>query len=95
MDSNETNSPLQSNPYGIPAKYKIREVVGEGCFGKVVRCLDKETKQTVAIKIPKQLDNSSKKEVGNFVYFEDYSLKKFCIIKHAVRKLIVKTIHFT
>ena len=69
MDSNEISSPLQTNPYGIPARYKIREVVGEGCFGKVVRCLDKETKQTVAIKIPKYLDSSSKKEVGNLFLF--------------------------
>ncbi|XP_030277579.1 homeodomain-interacting protein kinase 2-like isoform X2 [Sparus aurata] len=81
MDSNETDSPLQTNPYGIPAKYKIWEVVGEGCFGKVVRCLDKETKETVAIKIPKHLDNSSKKEVAMLKRFRDLNLDKLNIVE--------------
>ena len=35
----------------IAYRYEIREVIGKGSFGQVVKCFDHKTKQPVAIKI--------------------------------------------
>ncbi|KAM8889031.1 homeodomain-interacting protein kinase 2-like isoform 1-T1 [Synchiropus picturatus] len=35
----------------LPAKYKILKVIGEGGYGMVVKCLDKGSKEVVAIKV--------------------------------------------
>ncbi|XP_028458325.1 homeodomain-interacting protein kinase 1-like isoform X2 [Perca flavescens] len=37
----------------LPRQYEFLQDLGEGGFGKVVKCWNKDTKQTVAVKIPK------------------------------------------
>ncbi|XP_059184464.1 uncharacterized protein LOC131965145 [Centropristis striata] len=39
--------------------FKFFNVVGQGGFGKVIRCLKKDTRQTVAVKIPMSLQRDS------------------------------------
>lgn len=55
----------ESRPSELPSEYKFLKVLGEGVFGKVVKCVNKETREIVAIKMPKSLDNSTENEVGN------------------------------
>uniref|UniRef100_A0A3Q3N8Q3 Protein kinase domain-containing protein n=1 Tax=Labrus bergylta TaxID=56723 RepID=A0A3Q3N8Q3_9LABR len=40
--------------------YKVLKILGQGGFGKVVKCLDLDTNQTVAIKIIQQHHDPSK-----------------------------------
>ncbi|XP_041645623.1 homeodomain-interacting protein kinase 2-like [Cheilinus undulatus] len=40
------------SPHQLPDDYEFLEVVGEGSYGKVLRCFCKDTKSKVAIKIP-------------------------------------------
>lgn len=49
----------------ITERYNLQEILGEGAFGKVVKARDKETNQTVAIKIisKKDLDSHEHKSV--------------------------------
>ncbi|XP_031136281.1 homeodomain-interacting protein kinase 1-like [Sander lucioperca] len=37
----------------LPRQYEFLQDLGEGGFGKVVKCWNKDTKQTVAVEIPK------------------------------------------
>ncbi|XP_059189913.1 homeodomain-interacting protein kinase 2-like [Centropristis striata] len=43
----------------LPTDFKFMKLLGAGTFGKVVRCLKKDTNQTVAVKIPKFLEEDS------------------------------------
>lgn len=40
----------------LTSRYKVRSLMGEGTFGKVVACYDRETKRTVAIKIIRAIE---------------------------------------
>ncbi|CAK6976910.1 homeodomain-interacting protein kinase 1-like isoform X2 [Scomber scombrus] len=48
--------------FGILRKYEYPTVVGEGRFGMVLKCLQKDTKDFVAIKIPKRV-NATRREL--------------------------------
>ncbi|XP_039636167.1 homeodomain-interacting protein kinase 3-like isoform X2 [Perca fluviatilis] len=54
----------------LPRQYEFLQDLGEGGFGKVVKCWNKDTKQTVAVKIPK---------------FSDYDSKEVSILKTLMR----------
>lgn len=56
-------------PYELPSKYKFLKVLGEGVFGTVLKCLDKETSETVAIKFPNCQGQQTWNEVRNFADF--------------------------
>ncbi|XP_059188389.1 uncharacterized protein LOC131971106 [Centropristis striata] len=43
----------------LPTDFKFMKLLGAGSFGKVVRCLKKDTNQTVAVKIPMFLEKDS------------------------------------
>lgn len=64
----------------LPSEYKFLKVLGEGSFGKVVRCLNKETSETVAIKFPKYLDEDTVNEVRNVVDIDVHRCKRYCIV---------------
>ncbi|XP_047426423.1 homeodomain-interacting protein kinase 1-like [Mugil cephalus] len=42
-----------SNHFPIPENYEFLQILGEGGFGKVIKCVKRETNQTVAVKINK------------------------------------------
>ena len=48
--------------------YAIQEFIGEGCFGKVARCINLATQDIVAVKILKDSSHieNVEKEVGFF-----------------------------
>ena len=50
-------------PSELPSEYKFLKFLGEGVFGKVLKCVNQETHEIVAIKMPKSLDNSTENEV--------------------------------
>ena len=85
-----STKPKQSRPRGLPSKYEFVAIVGEGSYAKVVKCLNKETSETVAIKMPKCWTTDNKSEVGNFVDFDVHSWKRYCIVKGAVSALYKK-----
>ena len=60
-------STRDDNPYELPGQYEFLKVLGEGGFGSVLRCLKKDTQETVAIKIPIYTD--VRKEVGHCLMF--------------------------
>jgi len=46
---NEVNNEIIHNPFEL--QYKQIQVIGSGSFGKVVKCVDLETNEKVAVKI--------------------------------------------
>lgn len=44
----------------LPERYLILETLGEGAFGKVVKCYDKTTLRTVAIKTNKWKETTAR-----------------------------------
>ena len=53
--------------FQLPSKYTFLKFLGEGVFAKVVKCLDEETGETVAIKLPRCRSQATMQEVRNFV----------------------------
>ncbi|XP_032374019.1 homeodomain-interacting protein kinase 1-like [Etheostoma spectabile] len=54
------NTPTSISPdsnleelYSLPRKYEVLKLLGQGNFGAVLKCLDQDTKKTVAIKVAK------------------------------------------
>ncbi|XP_030280905.1 homeodomain-interacting protein kinase 2-like isoform X2 [Sparus aurata] len=66
----------------LPSEYKFLKVLGEGSFGKVVRCLNKETNETVAIKFPKYLDEDTMNEIPMLRKITCYNLDEYNIVKY-------------
>ncbi|XP_030267138.1 homeodomain-interacting protein kinase 1-like isoform X1 [Sparus aurata] len=62
--SNESTSSSEMNPVQLPSVYDVQKVLGEGCFGQVLKCWKKDIKQTVAVKIPKFFDEDTVNEVS-------------------------------
>ena len=71
-------------PSELPSEYKFLKVLGEGVFGKVLKCVKRETREIVAIKMPKILDNDTENEVGTFVDFDVNSCKTYFTVKVAL-----------
>ncbi len=63
--------------FQLPEKYRFLSVLGEGGFGHVLKCEDRQTKRKVAVKIPKSKRKNS--EVGLFDYFDVHSCKKILL----------------
>nr|XP_029132494.1 homeodomain-interacting protein kinase 3-like [Labrus bergylta] len=76
--------PSAKNPqnkfYQFPDKYKFLKVVGQGAFGKVLRCLERDTNSLVAIKIP-SFENSCRQEVAMLRWLMRLKLDKHNIVK--------------
>lgn len=53
--------------FQLPSKYTFLKFLGEGAFAKVVKCLDEETDETVAIKLPKRWCKETRQEVRNLI----------------------------
>lgn len=67
MDNSISSSSPEPHPkrwLPIPRSYEFLEILGEGGFGKVVKCVKRGTEQTVAIKIANNYDNL-RQEVGH------------------------------
>ncbi len=58
----------------LPSRYEFLDTLGEGTYGQVLKCWDKNEQRNVAIKIPKLY--ISDKEVGPFVDFNIHNRKK-------------------
>ncbi|KAL7387972.1 hypothetical protein ABVT39_004673 [Epinephelus coioides] len=54
MDENDFSTPSFSglNAIKFPSQYKFVKVLGEGGFGKVVKCWKTDSRQVVAVKVP-------------------------------------------
>ncbi|XP_031696577.1 homeodomain-interacting protein kinase 3-like [Anarrhichthys ocellatus] len=87
MSQNEMNKEFQLKKHDIlcnkSVQYRVLDFIGEGCFGKVAKCINLNTSETVAIKINKELIDHVAEvkmleqlrtldpEVNNLVRFED------------------------
>ncbi|XP_036945387.1 homeodomain-interacting protein kinase 1-like [Acanthopagrus latus] len=68
-------------PYELPSKYKFLKVLGEGVFGTVLKCLDKETSETVAIKFPNCQGQQTWNEIAMLKKIKGLKLDKHNIVK--------------
>lgn len=73
------NKPISISPdsnleelYSLPRRYEVLKLLGQGNFGVVLKCLDQDTKKTVAIKVAKVYTDLNE-EVGHFVGFDLYN----------------------
>lgn len=67
----------------LKLKYTIDEKLGEGTYGVVYRCLNKITKQTIALK-------KLKLEIGEDEGIPSTTIREIAILKKAKHKYIVK-----
>lgn len=65
--SSSPDPSVDNHPYWshLPKKYRFVDILGEGSYGKVLRCQEKDSNRYVAVKIPKQFQNDQ--EVSQFV----------------------------
>nr|XP_033472900.1 homeodomain-interacting protein kinase 1-like [Epinephelus lanceolatus] len=81
-----TDSELNSSPcpsydaFHLPSKYTFLKVLGEGSFGTVLKCWKKDTKETVAVKIPKSSECLNS-EIAMLKKFKRLKLEQHNIIK--------------
>lgn len=76
MGSSSSSSSSLEDTEPLPKKYVVLKCLGEGGFGGVVKCLDLETKEIVAVKTAKYHENLSN-EVRHFVDFAFYSCQSY------------------
>ncbi|XP_030290664.1 homeodomain-interacting protein kinase 1-like isoform X2 [Sparus aurata] len=67
--------------FQLPSKYTFLKFLGEGAFAKVVKCLDEETGETVAIKLPKRWRKETRQEISILKKFKSLNLDKHNIVK--------------
>ncbi|XP_030267146.1 homeodomain-interacting protein kinase 1-like isoform X1 [Sparus aurata] len=79
--SNESTSSSEMNPVQLPSVYDVQKVLGEGCFGQVLKCWKKDIKQTVAVKIPKFFDEDTVNEVSMLRRFKRLKLDQHNIVE--------------
>ena len=48
----------------LPRQYQYMTVLGEGAYGMVMKCVKKDTKDVVAVKIPRRFDHNTSLEVS-------------------------------
>ncbi|XP_067462128.1 homeodomain-interacting protein kinase 2-like [Thunnus thynnus] len=70
------------NPFELPGTYEFMKVLGQGGFGLVLKCLKKDTKDIVAVKIPRH-DHSATdiKEFSMLQNLMHHNLDKCNIVK--------------
>ncbi|KAL7388433.1 hypothetical protein ABVT39_013816 [Epinephelus coioides] len=64
----------------LPSNYELLTFLGRGGFGEVVRCLKKDTREIVAVKIPQRGDNIDG-ELALLTYFQLENLHKQNIVR--------------
>ncbi|XP_036934674.1 homeodomain-interacting protein kinase 1-like [Acanthopagrus latus] len=79
--SKASTSSSEMNPVQLPSRYEVLEVLGEGYFGKVLKCRKKDNKQTVAVKIPKCFENDTVNEVSMLRRFKRLKLHQHNIVE--------------
>ncbi|XP_030282904.1 homeodomain-interacting protein kinase 2-like [Sparus aurata] len=79
--SKASTSPSEMDPVQLPRGYDVLEVLGEGYFGKVLKCWKKDIKQTVAVKIPKCFENDTVNEVSMLRRFKRLKLHQHNIVE--------------
>ncbi|KAL7371170.1 hypothetical protein ABVT39_020898 [Epinephelus coioides] len=80
-DSEFSSSPRPSHDlFHLPSNYTFLKVLGEGGFGTVLKCWKKDTKETVAVKIPKSSE-CLKREIAMLKKFKRLKLDQHNIIK--------------
>lgn len=71
--------------FSCSSGYSVLEFIGEGCYGKVAKCRNLATKQTVAVKILKEdtdMTQDTEKEVDLWSVFDCISMLMFvCLIR--------------
>lgn len=67
------NSSYLSAKYPLPNNYKLVSYLGGGGFGDVLKCIKKDTNETVAVKCSKaQYSTSFNNEVSHFSHYRLY-----------------------
>ncbi|XP_036929526.1 homeodomain-interacting protein kinase 2-like isoform X2 [Acanthopagrus latus] len=66
----------------LPSGFKFLALLGEGCFGKVVKCWHTGSGQTVAVKIPKCAEESTRNEISILRTIKSLNLDKHNIVKY-------------
>ncbi|XP_030283408.1 homeodomain-interacting protein kinase 1-like isoform X1 [Sparus aurata] len=79
--SKASTSSSEMNPVQLPRGYEVLKVLGEGYFGKVLKCWKKDIKQTVAVKIPKCFENDTVNEVSMLRRFKRLKLHRHNIVE--------------
>ncbi|XP_030290887.1 homeodomain-interacting protein kinase 1-like [Sparus aurata] len=67
--------------FRLPSKYTFLKFLGEGAYSKVVQCLDEETGETVAVKLPKRRYQETKKEISMLRKIKGLNLDKHNIVR--------------
>ncbi|XP_030262611.1 homeodomain-interacting protein kinase 1-like isoform X2 [Sparus aurata] len=68
-------------PFELPSKYKFLNVLGGGAFGTVVKCMNKDTSETVAIKFPNCQGQQTWNEISMLKKIKGLKLDKHNIVK--------------
>ncbi|XP_071400332.1 homeodomain-interacting protein kinase 2-like, partial [Centroberyx affinis] len=79
----QTPPSLSDQQESLSTNYRVQAVLGEGTFGKVVRCLKVDTNESVAVKVFKQdfFGREVKKEVAMLKGLRHLDLDKCHIVK--------------
>lgn len=62
--------------YTIPENYRMLKELGQGCYGHVIKCLKRDTKETVAVKILKQR-HSKHRNIEEVSYFLKITIQRY------------------
>ncbi|XP_036929518.1 homeodomain-interacting protein kinase 1-like isoform X1 [Acanthopagrus latus] len=68
--------------FELPRRYTFLKFLGEGAFSKVVKCLDEETGETVAIKLPRRRCQQTMHEISKLKMIKSLNLDKHNIVKY-------------
>ncbi|XP_067462125.1 homeodomain-interacting protein kinase 1-like [Thunnus thynnus] len=72
------------NPFELPETYEFMKVLGQGGFGVVLKCLKKDTKDIVAVKIPRHDHDHNATDIKEFCMLKKlmhHNLDKYNIVK--------------
>uniref|UniRef100_A0A3B4A9R2 Protein kinase domain-containing protein n=1 Tax=Periophthalmus magnuspinnatus TaxID=409849 RepID=A0A3B4A9R2_9GOBI len=61
-------SKAHGSDWGRHSKYKVLQLLGQGCFGKVAKCKNRVTKEVVAMKVMKKNQNA------NYFFIEELKM---------------------
>ncbi|XP_030277983.1 homeodomain-interacting protein kinase 3-like isoform X2 [Sparus aurata] len=80
--SSSPDPSVDNHPYWshLPKKYRFVDILGEGSYGKVLRCQEKDSNRYVAVKIPKQFQNDQEASLLKKLMehkFDQHNIVKF------------------